>query len=97
MGVLSRLVGSAAVCLLSDHMTVIRQRIDMSIPRKRAGGISGHDKVRSRKQTLSTDLNIPKRAHRVSLYVDDSVSDRPWKSFSLRSMRLSSGTCHSRP
>ncbi|KAH8083036.1 pelota [Filobasidium floriforme] len=37
--------GSAAVCLLSDHMTVIRQRIDMSIPRKRAGGISGHDKA----------------------------------------------------
>lgn len=41
-------VGSAAVCLLSEHMTVIRQRIDMSIPRKRAGGISGHDKVSPR-------------------------------------------------
>lgn len=37
--------GTAVVCLLSEHMTVIKQRIDMSIPRKRAGGVSGHDKV----------------------------------------------------
>jgi protein pelota len=38
--------GSAAICLLSEHMTVVRQRIDTNVPRKRKGGTSGHDKVR---------------------------------------------------
>ncbi|OXB40022.1 mRNA surveillance protein pelota [Cryptococcus neoformans] len=37
--------GTAALCLLSEHMTVIRQRIDMPVPRKRKGGTSGHDKA----------------------------------------------------
>lgn len=37
--------GSAAICLLSEHMTVVRQRIDTNVPRKRKGGTSGHDKV----------------------------------------------------
>jgi protein pelota len=38
-------LGSAAICLLSEHMTVVRQRIDTNVPRKRKGGTSGHDKV----------------------------------------------------
>lgn len=37
--------GSAAICLLSEHMTVVRQRIDTNVPRKRKGGTSGHDKA----------------------------------------------------
>ncbi|KAK1924418.1 pelota [Papiliotrema laurentii] len=37
--------GSAAICLLSEHMTVVRQRIETSVPRKRKGGTSGHDKA----------------------------------------------------
>lgn len=37
--------GHAAICLLSEHMTVIRQRIDVSIPRKRAGAASTHEKA----------------------------------------------------
>ncbi|KIR67146.1 mRNA surveillance protein pelota [Cryptococcus bacillisporus CA1873] len=37
--------GTAALCLLSEHMTVIRQRIDMPVPRKRKGGTSAHDKA----------------------------------------------------
>ncbi|WWC70401.1 mRNA surveillance protein pelota [Kwoniella pini CBS 10737] len=37
--------GTAAICLLSEHMTTVRQRIDTSIPRKRKGGTSGHDKA----------------------------------------------------
>ncbi|KAL7421789.1 Translation factor pelota [Cryptotrichosporon argae] len=37
--------GTAAICLLSEHMTVVRQRIDSPIPRKRKGGTSGHDKA----------------------------------------------------
>lgn len=43
-------IGSAAICLLSEHMTVVRQRIDTNVPRKRKGGTSGHDKVRSVKK-----------------------------------------------
>lgn len=38
-------IGTAALCLLSEHMTVIRQRIDMPVPRKRKGGTSAHDKA----------------------------------------------------
>ncbi|EIW65732.1 hypothetical protein TREMEDRAFT_70401 [Tremella mesenterica DSM 1558] len=37
--------GTAAICLLSEHMTTIRQRIEVSVPRKRKGGTSGHDKA----------------------------------------------------
>lgn len=36
--------GTAAICLLSEHMTVVRQRIDVPIPRKRSG-TSAHDKA----------------------------------------------------
>ncbi|KAF8517804.1 eRF1 domain 1-domain-containing protein [Gautieria morchelliformis] len=36
--------GTAALCLLSEHMTVIRQRIDVPVPRKRTGSSSMHDK-----------------------------------------------------
>ncbi|RSH81591.1 Translation factor pelota [Saitozyma podzolica] len=37
--------GTAAICLLSEHMTTVRQRIETSVPRKRKGGTSGHDKA----------------------------------------------------
>ncbi|ORY32575.1 pelota [Naematelia encephala] len=37
--------GTASICLLSEHMTVVRQRIESSVPRKRKGGTSGHDKA----------------------------------------------------
>ena len=33
------------ICLLSEHMTVIRQRIDTPVPRKRVGSASVHEKV----------------------------------------------------
>ncbi|KAI0036798.1 pelota [Vararia minispora EC-137] len=36
--------GTAALCLLSQHMTVVRQRIDVPIPRKRAGSATAHEK-----------------------------------------------------
>jgi protein pelota len=36
-------VGSAAFCLLSQHMTVVRQRIDVPVPRKSASS-SAHEK-----------------------------------------------------
>ncbi|KAN0126944.1 pelota [Russula decolorans] len=36
--------GTAAFCLLSQHMTVVLQRIDVPVPRKRAGSATAHDK-----------------------------------------------------
>lgn len=37
--------GSATFCLLSEHMTVVLQRLEVSIPRKLAANSSGHEKV----------------------------------------------------
>lgn len=39
--------GLANVCLLTEHMTILRQRIETSIPRKDKGSSSNHDKVPS--------------------------------------------------
>ena len=36
--------GTAAFCLLSQHMTVVRQRIDISVPRKMSSSSSAHEK-----------------------------------------------------
>ncbi|KAF8529040.1 hypothetical protein BU17DRAFT_73253 [Hysterangium stoloniferum] len=36
--------GVAALCVVSEHMTVIRQRIEVPIPRKRTGSTSMHEK-----------------------------------------------------
>lgn len=32
------------MCLLSEHMTVIRQRVEVPVPRKRVGSATLHDK-----------------------------------------------------
>jgi protein pelota len=37
-------LGLAHVCLLTPHMTLLRAKIDISVPRKRPGA-SGHDKA----------------------------------------------------
>ena len=36
--------GLAHICLITEHMTVLRQRIDMIIPKKRRGDTSQHEK-----------------------------------------------------
>ncbi|KAK0547032.1 Translation factor pelota [Tilletia horrida] len=36
--------GTAVVCVLTEHMTIVRQRIDVSLPRKRKGISSATDK-----------------------------------------------------
>ena len=40
--------GIANICLLTQHTTIVRQRIDVPVPRKRKGGGTalGADKVR---------------------------------------------------
>ena len=37
-------IGTAAFCLLSQHMTVVRQRLDISVPRKMTSSSSSHEK-----------------------------------------------------
>jgi protein pelota len=36
--------GLANICFLTKHMTIVRQRIDLPIPRKRKGSVSNHEK-----------------------------------------------------
>jgi protein pelota len=36
--------GLACVCSVSENLTILRQRIEMSIPKKRAGNIEAHEK-----------------------------------------------------
>lgn len=50
--------GIANICLITEHQTILRQRIEVSVPRKRRGGIDGHDKGMDKffSTTLSTLL-----------------------------------------
>jgi protein pelota len=36
--------GLANICFLTQHMTIVRQRIESPIPRKRKGSVTNHDK-----------------------------------------------------
>lgn len=36
--------GVANICLITEHQTILRQRVDVAVPRKRRGGIDGHDR-----------------------------------------------------
>jgi len=38
--------GLANVCLVLSSMTLVRAKIEQSIPRKRHGNVSNHEKVR---------------------------------------------------
>lgn len=38
--------GMANICLITEHQTILRQRVESAIPRKRKGGTSDHEKVR---------------------------------------------------
>ncbi|KZT41175.1 hypothetical protein SISSUDRAFT_1117844 [Sistotremastrum suecicum HHB10207 ss-3] len=75
--------GTAAVCLLSEHMTVIRQRIDVPIPRKRTGSATMHEKGLARfYETIYASIlrHIPFSSLRVVIiaspgFVKDSVYD----------------------
>ncbi|KAI9781270.1 MAG: Translation factor pelota [Geoglossum umbratile] len=59
--------GLANICLITEHQTILRQRVEATIPRKRVGKASDHDKglVRFFQTTLDTmlrniDLETPK-------------------------------------
>lgn len=36
--------GIANICLITEHQTILRQRVEVPVPRKRRGGLDGHDK-----------------------------------------------------
>lgn len=50
--------GIANIVLLTQHQMILRQRVEVAVPRKRKGGIDGHDKGMDRfySTTLSTLL-----------------------------------------
>jgi protein pelota len=37
--------GLANICVITEHQTVLKQRVEVGIPRKRTGKASDHDKV----------------------------------------------------
>ncbi|KAF2186671.1 hypothetical protein K469DRAFT_706664 [Zopfia rhizophila CBS 207.26] len=50
--------GLANICLITEHQTILRQRVEVPVPRKRKGGLDGHDKGMDKfySTTLSTLL-----------------------------------------
>jgi protein pelota len=50
--------GTANICMITEHQTILRQKIELSVPRKRRGGVDGHSKGMDRffSTTLSTLL-----------------------------------------
>jgi len=36
--------GTANICMITEHQTILRQRIEVSVPRKRKNGVDGHNK-----------------------------------------------------
>ncbi|CAI6334551.1 unnamed protein product [Periconia digitata] len=40
--------GIANICLITEHQTILRQRVEVAVPRKRKGDIGGHDKGMNR-------------------------------------------------
>lgn len=50
--------GTAHICIITEHQTILRQKIEVAVPRKRRGGIDGHTKGMEKffSTTLSTLL-----------------------------------------
>lgn len=50
--------GTANICIITEHQTILRQHIEVPVPRKRKGGVDGHTKGMDKffSTTLSTLL-----------------------------------------
>ncbi|ORY06897.1 eRF1 domain 1-domain-containing protein [Clohesyomyces aquaticus] len=50
--------GIANICVITEHQTILRQRVEIPVPRKRKGGLDGHNKAMEKffSITLSTLL-----------------------------------------
>lgn len=48
--------GTANICMITEHQTIMRQHIEVAVPRKRKGGVDGHSKGMEKffSTTLST-------------------------------------------
>lgn len=56
--------GLANVCLVTTHMTQVRQKIEVSIPRKRLGGTGSTSNSSSSSSTGGTQASATENAHR---------------------------------
>lgn len=59
--------GVANICMITEHQTILRQKIEVPVPRKRKGGVDGHTKGMERffSTTLSTllrQIDLPNTA-----------------------------------
>lgn len=59
--------GIANICMITEHQTILRQKIEVAVPRKRRGGVDGHTKGMDRffSTTLSTllrQIDLPNSA-----------------------------------
>ncbi len=41
--------GLANICIITEHQTLLRQRVEVSIPKKRTGRAGDHDKIKKKK------------------------------------------------
>ncbi|OCK83940.1 hypothetical protein K432DRAFT_379011 [Lepidopterella palustris CBS 459.81] len=56
--------GLANICLITEHQTILRQKVEVPIPRKRKGGLDGHEKALDKffstlLSTLLRHLDLP--------------------------------------
>lgn len=56
--------GTANICMITEHQTILRQHIEVSVPRKRRGGVDGHSKGMDRffstvLATLLRQIDLP--------------------------------------
>lgn len=59
--------GTANICMITEHQTILRQHIEVSVPRKRRGGVDGHSKGMDRffstvLATLLRQIDLPAAA-----------------------------------
>jgi protein pelota len=59
--------GTANICMITEHQTILRQHIEVSVPRKRRGGVDGHSKGMDRffstvLSTLLRQIDLPAAA-----------------------------------
>lgn len=72
--------GLANICLVTTHMTQVRQKIELAIPRKRVGSTSGHDGVRKRPH--DTHMTLTQR-HRGEAYRSDPLRHHHSRTFPI--------------
>jgi protein pelota len=70
--------GIANICLITEHQTILRQRVEVAVPRKRRGGLDGHDKGMEKfywtvLQTLLRHLDLSNTASAAAAQSDKTI------------------------